>query len=100
MVERVRSEREIIECPSVFIFCNSKLFELLAVIFKKKKTVPQTVVGYEFTRLSRMQHNLLFFFAYLNFELSSLNDQWTKVAAMRRKRCCIFQNICIEVYGK
>ena len=32
-----------------------------------------------------MQHNILFFFAYLNFELTSLKDLWTKVAAMRRK---------------
>ena len=32
-----------------------------------------------------MQHNVLFFFAYLNFELTSLKDLWTKVAAMRRK---------------
>ena len=32
-----------------------------------------------------MQHNILFFFACLNFELTSPKDLWTKVAAMRRK---------------
>ena len=32
------------------------------------------VVGYEFTRLSKMQHNILILFAYLNFELTSSKD--------------------------
>ena len=32
-----------------------------------------------------MQHNILFFFACLNFDLTSLKDQWTKVDPMRRK---------------
>ena len=32
-----------------------------------------------------MQHNILFLFAYLNFELTSSKDLKTKVAAMRRK---------------
>ena len=32
-----------------------------------------------------MQHNILFLFAYLNFELTSSKDLSTKVAAMRRK---------------
>ena len=40
----------------------------------KKKAVSQTVAGYEFTRLSKMQHNILFLFAYLNFELTSSKD--------------------------
>ena len=35
--EHVRSERDIIECPPVFFFCNSKIFEFLTVIFKKKQ---------------------------------------------------------------
>ena len=42
--------------------------------FFQEKAVPQTVVGYEFTRLSKMQHNILFFFACLNFELISSKD--------------------------
>ena len=32
-----------------------------------------------------MQHNILFLFAYSNFELTSSKDLYTKVAAMRRK---------------
>ena len=32
-----------------------------------------------------MQRNILFLFAYLNFELPSSKDLQTKVAAMRRK---------------
>ena len=32
-----------------------------------------------------MKYNILFLFAYLNFELTSSKDLWTKVAAMRRK---------------
>ena len=32
-----------------------------------------------------MQHNVLFFFACLNFKLTSSKDLWTIVAAMRRK---------------
>ena len=32
-----------------------------------------------------MQHNILFLFAYLNFELTSSKDLKTKVAAMHRK---------------
>ena len=43
------------------------------------------VVGSEFTRLSKMQHNILFFFACLNFELTSLKDIWAKVAEMHMK---------------
>ena len=35
--------------------------------------------------LSKMQQNILFFFACLNFGLTSWKDLWTKVAAMRRK---------------
>ena len=35
--EHVRSERDIILCPPVFFFCNSKIFEFLTVIFKKKQ---------------------------------------------------------------
>ena len=35
--EHVRSERDIIYCPPVFFFCNSKIFDFLAVIFKKKQ---------------------------------------------------------------
>ena len=35
--EHVRSERDIIEYPPVFFFCNSKIFEFLTVIFKKKQ---------------------------------------------------------------
>ena len=35
--EHVRSERDIIECPSIFFFCNSKISEFLTVIFKKKQ---------------------------------------------------------------
>ena len=34
------------------------------------------VVGYEFTRLSKMQHDILFFFACLNFESTSSKDGW------------------------
>ena len=51
---------------TTIFFYNSKIFE--------EKAVPQTVVGYEFTRLSKMQHNILFFFACLNFELTSSKD--------------------------
>ena len=51
----------------------------------QEKAVPQMVVGYEFTRLSKMKHNILFFFACLNFELTSPKDLWTKVTTMRRK---------------
>ena len=40
---------------SFFSFAILKSFEFLTVIFKKK-AVPQTVVGYEITRLSKMQH--------------------------------------------
>ena len=43
-------------------------------LFSEKKKVSQTVVGYEFTWLSKMQHNILFFFACLNFELTSSKD--------------------------
>ena len=47
-----------------------------------------------------MQHNILFFFACLNFELIRLKDLLTKVAAMRRK-CVVFsKKNCIKVYGK
>ena len=35
--EHARSERDIIECPPVFFFWNSKIFEFLTVIFKKKQ---------------------------------------------------------------
>ena len=35
--EHVRSERDIVSCPPVFFFCNSKIFEFLTVIFKKKQ---------------------------------------------------------------
>ena len=51
----------------------------------QEKAVPQTVVGYEFTRLSKRQNNILFLLAYLNFEFTSSKDLQTKVAAMRRK---------------
>ena len=36
--EHVRSERDIIACPPVFFFCNSKIFEFLTVIFKKSSS--------------------------------------------------------------
>ena len=36
-------------------------------------------------RLSKMQYNILFFFACLNFELTSSKDLQTNVTAMRRK---------------
>ena len=32
------------------------------------------VVGYEFTRLTKMRHNIVFFFASLNSELTSSKD--------------------------
>ena len=32
-----------------------------------------------------MQHNILSFFAYLNFESTNLNNLWAKEAAMRRR---------------
>ena len=35
--EHVRSERDIISNPPVFFCCNSKTFEFLTVIFKKKQ---------------------------------------------------------------
>ena len=68
--EYVRSEREIIKCPPVFFVCNSKIFEFLTVIFKKKQ-FRRRLLG---TRLSKVQPNILFFFACLNFELTSSKD--------------------------
>ena len=50
------------------------MFEFFDSCFLEK-AVPQKVVGYEFTRLSKIQHNILFFFACLNFELTSSKDQ-------------------------
>ena len=73
MFEHVRSEKDFIQCPSVFFFCSSKIFEFFDSYFQEK-AVPQTVARYEFTRLSKMQHNVLFFFACLNFELTSSKD--------------------------
>ena len=35
--EDVRAERAIIKCPLEFFFSNSKIFEFLTVIFKKKQ---------------------------------------------------------------
>ena len=37
VVEHVRSETGIMKCPPVFVFCNSKIFEFLTLIFRKKQ---------------------------------------------------------------
>ena len=41
-----------------------------------------------------MQHNILFFFACLNFELTGSKDLQTKVAAIRRK-CVVFSKMFV-----
>ena len=44
-----------------------------------------------------MQHNILFLFAYLNFELTSSKDLQTKVATMRRKGV-VFSKMFVMMY--
>ena len=47
-----------------------------------------------------MQHNILFFFACLNFELTISKDLWTKVAAMRRKGDIFSEMFVLRSMGK